>query len=179
MRFRKRLQQPGARGTRPGHHHGSDTPASARAILHHTDQKGPNILTGVYACCINQSYQSIFFHKKYRKLLILKKSVFLSLPFLDFFSKDFFFFASSPCILVKDTIKDVSKFWWLPCFLAKNYPIQTFQSPVQCIGSNLWPQIRKNRCGLGLSFFLRVDLNSVCSLSKLLICGTSPRTFDV
>ena len=91
MRFKKRLQQPGARGTRPGHHHGSDTPASARAILHHTDQKGPNILTGVYACCINQSYQSIFFHKKYRKLLILKKSVFLSLPFLDFFSKDFFF----------------------------------------------------------------------------------------
>ena len=26
------------------HHHGSDTPTSARAILHHTDQKGPNIL---------------------------------------------------------------------------------------------------------------------------------------
>ena len=25
---------------------GSDTPTSARAILHHTDQKGPNILTG-------------------------------------------------------------------------------------------------------------------------------------
>ena len=28
------------------HHHGSDRPTSARAILHHTDQKGPNILTG-------------------------------------------------------------------------------------------------------------------------------------
>ena len=27
-----------------GHHHGSDTPTSARAILHHTDQKGPNNL---------------------------------------------------------------------------------------------------------------------------------------
>ena len=26
------------------HHHGSDTPTSARAILHHTDQKGPNIM---------------------------------------------------------------------------------------------------------------------------------------
>ena len=25
--------------------HGSDTPTSARAILHYTDQKGPNILT--------------------------------------------------------------------------------------------------------------------------------------
>ena len=25
---------------------GSDTPTSARAILHHTDQKGPNNLTG-------------------------------------------------------------------------------------------------------------------------------------
>ena len=33
-------------------HHGSDTPTSARAILHHTDQKGPNILTGsVQAVC--------------------------------------------------------------------------------------------------------------------------------
>ena len=28
------------------HHHGSDKPTSARAILHHTDQKGPNISTG-------------------------------------------------------------------------------------------------------------------------------------
>ena len=28
------------------HHHGSDTPTFARAILHHTDQKGPNILKG-------------------------------------------------------------------------------------------------------------------------------------
>ena len=27
-----------------GHHHGSDMPTSARAILHHTDQKGPNIM---------------------------------------------------------------------------------------------------------------------------------------
>jgi hypothetical protein len=26
------------------HHHGSDMPTSARAILHHTDQKGPNIM---------------------------------------------------------------------------------------------------------------------------------------
>ena len=46
MRFKKRLQYPGARRTRAGHHHGSDTPTSARAILYHTDQKGPNILTG-------------------------------------------------------------------------------------------------------------------------------------
>ena len=29
-----------------GHHHESDTPTSARAILHHTDQKGTNILEG-------------------------------------------------------------------------------------------------------------------------------------
>ena len=29
-----------------GHHHGIDTPSFARAVLHHTDQKGPNILTG-------------------------------------------------------------------------------------------------------------------------------------
>ena len=28
------------------HHNGSDTPTSARAILHHTDQNGPNILPG-------------------------------------------------------------------------------------------------------------------------------------
>ena len=26
------------------HNHGSDMPTSARAILHHTDQKGPNIM---------------------------------------------------------------------------------------------------------------------------------------
>ena len=28
------------------HHHGSDTPTSARAILHHTDQKEQNVLKG-------------------------------------------------------------------------------------------------------------------------------------
>ena len=32
------------RRTRAGHHHGSDTPTSARAVLHHTDQKVPNIM---------------------------------------------------------------------------------------------------------------------------------------
>ena len=26
------------------HHHGSDTPTSARAVLHHTDPKVPNIM---------------------------------------------------------------------------------------------------------------------------------------
>jgi hypothetical protein len=35
--LKKRLQQPGARRTRAWHHHGSDTPTSSRAILHHTD----------------------------------------------------------------------------------------------------------------------------------------------
>ena len=44
MRFKKTLQYPGARRTGARHHHGSDTPTSARAILHHTDQKGPNIM---------------------------------------------------------------------------------------------------------------------------------------
>ena len=44
MRFKKTLQYPGARRTGAGHHHGSDTPTSARAILHHTDQKEPNIM---------------------------------------------------------------------------------------------------------------------------------------
>ena len=29
-----------------GHHHGSNIPISAGAVLLHTDQKGPNILTG-------------------------------------------------------------------------------------------------------------------------------------
>ena len=33
---------PRARRTGARHHHGSDTITSARAILHHTDQKGPN-----------------------------------------------------------------------------------------------------------------------------------------
>ena len=28
------------------HHHGSDRPTSARAVLHHTDPNGPNILKG-------------------------------------------------------------------------------------------------------------------------------------
>ena len=44
MRFKKTLQYPGARRTGAGHHHGSDTPTSARAILYHTDQKEPNIM---------------------------------------------------------------------------------------------------------------------------------------
>ena len=46
MRFQKRLQYPRARRTRAGHHHVSDMPTSARAILHHTDQNGQNILKG-------------------------------------------------------------------------------------------------------------------------------------
>ena len=34
-----------------GHHHGSDMPTSARAVLHHTDPNGSNILKGsVYGC---------------------------------------------------------------------------------------------------------------------------------
>ena len=32
--------------TRAWHHHESDMPTYARAILHYTDQKGPNILKG-------------------------------------------------------------------------------------------------------------------------------------
>ena len=32
------------RRTTAWHHHGSDTPTSARAVLHHTDPNGPNIL---------------------------------------------------------------------------------------------------------------------------------------
>ena len=46
MRFKKSLQQPGAKRTRAWNHHGSDMPTYTRAILHHTDQKGPNILKG-------------------------------------------------------------------------------------------------------------------------------------
>ena len=44
MRFKKTLQLPGARRTGARHHQGSDTPTSARAVLHHTDQKVPNIM---------------------------------------------------------------------------------------------------------------------------------------
>ena len=44
MRFQKPLQEPGARRAGARHHHGSDMPTSARAILHHTYQKGPNIM---------------------------------------------------------------------------------------------------------------------------------------
>ena len=44
MRFKKTLQQPGARRTGARHHQGSDTPTSARAVLLHTDQKVPNIM---------------------------------------------------------------------------------------------------------------------------------------
>ena len=41
MRFKKKAS---VTWTRAGHHHGSDTHTSARAILHHTDQNGLNIL---------------------------------------------------------------------------------------------------------------------------------------
>ena len=44
-------------------HHGSDTPTSARAILHHTDQKGPNILKGS-VCTAN-----MFFHKHFKPVV--------------------------------------------------------------------------------------------------------------
>ena len=35
------------------HHHRSDTPTFARAILHHTDQKGPNVFKGSVAAEIS------------------------------------------------------------------------------------------------------------------------------
>ena len=37
MRFKNSPQLPGAGKARAWHHHGSDTPTSPRAILHHTD----------------------------------------------------------------------------------------------------------------------------------------------
>ena len=40
MRFKKRLQKPGAGRTRVGHHHGSDTPTSPGAILLHSSLMG-------------------------------------------------------------------------------------------------------------------------------------------
>ena len=46
MKFKKSLPQPGARRMRARHHHGSDTPTSPRAILHHTDPNAPNISGG-------------------------------------------------------------------------------------------------------------------------------------
>ena len=36
--------------TRAGHHHWSDTPTSARAILHHTDQFYVLFCTRLYVC---------------------------------------------------------------------------------------------------------------------------------
>ena len=53
------------------HHHGSDTPTSARAVLYHTDPNGPNILKG-------SVYIEINIYKKcnslYNKSLISKKN---------------------------------------------------------------------------------------------------------
>ena len=48
MRFKKGPQQPEGRKTRVWHRHGSDTPTSARAILHHTDQFYVLFCTGLY-----------------------------------------------------------------------------------------------------------------------------------
>jgi hypothetical protein len=49
FKFEKRLQYSGARRTRAAHHHGSDTPTSPRAVLHHTDANLCTILhTTVY-----------------------------------------------------------------------------------------------------------------------------------
>ena len=39
------------------HHHGSDTPTSARAVLHHTDPNGPNILKGSVHTTYNLIHQ--------------------------------------------------------------------------------------------------------------------------
>ena len=44
MTSKKSLQLPGAGRKRAGHHHGSDTPTSPRAILHHTDPIGCTFL---------------------------------------------------------------------------------------------------------------------------------------
>ena len=46
IRFIESLQWPGARRARVWHHHGSDTPTSPKAILHHTDPNATNISGG-------------------------------------------------------------------------------------------------------------------------------------
>ena len=50
MRFKKNPQYPGAGRTRAWHHHGSDTPTSPRAILHHTDAILYTFLHTTQAC---------------------------------------------------------------------------------------------------------------------------------
>ena len=66
-----------------GHHHGSDTHTSARAILHHTDQNGLNILTGSVSTYF--SYQS-----KKRTSHIFHPKLFLSYKQQFFFSTNTF-----------------------------------------------------------------------------------------
>ena len=61
-----------------GHHHGSDTPTSARAVLLHTDQKGPNILTG----SVSDSDSDSFTHK-YKKFAF---KIRIMQIFLEFFT---------------------------------------------------------------------------------------------
>ena len=47
---------------RAWHHSGTDRPTSPRAILHHTDPKGPNIYGGsVCAALKNESISALFF----------------------------------------------------------------------------------------------------------------------
>ena len=68
MRFKKRLQYPGAGRKRVGYHHGCDKPTSARAVLHHTDQKGPKILTGSVTDCSSMSLYVLYLQTKELKI---------------------------------------------------------------------------------------------------------------
>ena len=72
MRFKKRLQQPGARRTTAWHHHGSDRPTSARAVLHHKDPNGPNILKGS-VCTQIMDYEKTHQEKKFLRAQKRKK----------------------------------------------------------------------------------------------------------
>ena len=62
---------------------GNDMPTSARAILHHTDQKGPNILKGsVYLLFV---YHSLFiFWATYLAGLLIRKKISKSIAQLQF-----------------------------------------------------------------------------------------------
>ena len=55
MRFKNSPQLPGAGKARAWHHHGSDTPTSPRAVLHHTDA---NLCTILHTTVVMSLFQS-------------------------------------------------------------------------------------------------------------------------
>ena len=117
----------------------------------------PYRLSHIDALHINLSYwpkdQSLKFSQKKIEIWRFWKTLFLfeSALWTLFFKKNIFCLISMKVHQRSLDIKDGTIFGWLPWFLAKNHPPQTFQPPVYYV-SLFPPCFESSRCAWRISF---------------------------